>query len=125
MSHTDPGSHDSGKGKDIPPQPATTISTSGSTVTSLGRPKLDVHIDSYTKMYVDESIRASSTSDINSIKQYINSQFDRQRTWNEQLQSNINNINNILSRFAQPGNSRSAASYTLASTDHTILSRHS
>ncbi|CAG8801251.1 20943_t:CDS:2, partial [Gigaspora rosea] len=110
---------------DIPPQPATSTSISGSTATSLGKPKLDILIDPYVKTYIDESIRASSMLVINSIKQYINSQYDRQRTWNEQLQSNINNINNILSRFAQPGNSGSAASHAPASTDHATSSRHS
>ncbi|CAG8813455.1 33124_t:CDS:1, partial [Gigaspora margarita] len=73
------------KAKGIPPQPmtttpATTTPTSSNTTVNLGRLIPDDIIDPYVKSYIDESIRASTASVTNSIKQYINSQFDRQRS---------------------------------------------
>ncbi|CAG8483490.1 13970_t:CDS:1, partial [Gigaspora margarita] len=59
--------------------------------TNTGQHRTELSIDPNIKLYIDESIRAATTSVISSIKQYTDSLFDKQRLWNEQLQTNINN----------------------------------
>ncbi|CAG8631915.1 16913_t:CDS:2, partial [Cetraspora pellucida] len=89
MSNIEPNPCDNNKELRTTLQPVPTTSTSA---TTLNNPRLKVHIDPSIKAYIDESIRSSTTSIIGSFKQYIDSQFDKQRLWNEQLQANINNI---------------------------------
>ncbi|CAG8766410.1 21146_t:CDS:1, partial [Gigaspora rosea] len=91
---------------------------------SLEHQRPDVIIDPYVKSYIDKSIRASTTSVVNSIKQYIDSQSDRQRSWNKQLQSNITNINNILAKIMQSDNSHSTTPHASSSSSHAALSQH-
>ncbi|RIB07489.1 hypothetical protein C2G38_2113603, partial [Gigaspora rosea] len=76
------------------------------------------------KLYIDESIQASTASVINSIKQYIDSSFDRQRTWNEQLLSNIANINNTLAKITQSKNSHSTIPRASTSSSHAAPAQH-
>ncbi|CAG8718013.1 14255_t:CDS:1 [Cetraspora pellucida] len=121
MSQTEPESHDSGKAKNVPPQHMMTTPTSSSTTVGLSHQRSDVNIDPHIKSYIDESIRISSSSVINSIKQYIDSQFDRQRSWNEQLQSNIDNM---FAKLTQPDNSNSTIPCTLTSTSQATSRQH-
>ncbi|KAF0424730.1 hypothetical protein F8M41_006456 [Gigaspora margarita] len=127
MNQTEPESHDSGKAKNTPPQPTATTPAkntpaSSNTTVGLGRQKPDVNIDPYIKAYIDESFRASTTSVINSMKQYIDSQFDRLRSWNEQLQPNINNT---LAKVTQSdNNSHSTIPRASTSSSHAASSQH-
>ncbi|CAG8468663.1 9644_t:CDS:2 [Cetraspora pellucida] len=68
------------------------------------------------KAYIDESIRSSTISVTGSIKQYIDSQFDRQKIWNEQLQLNINMLAQMTQtsndiNTTEPGSSTTPAEY--------------
>ncbi|CAG8760064.1 11834_t:CDS:2, partial [Racocetra fulgida] len=65
---------------------AGSVAPSPNSTTGLRRQRSDVQIDPHIKAYIDELIRASTTSIISSLKQYTDTQFDRQRLWNEQLQ---------------------------------------
>ncbi|CAG8795055.1 6184_t:CDS:2, partial [Gigaspora margarita] len=90
MSGTGPNPRDSDKGPHTVPQPAPTTSVSATTVNN---PRTEAHIDLSIKTYIDESIHLATTSIttliIQSMKQYIDSQFDKQRLWIEQHQANI------------------------------------
>ncbi|CAG8758565.1 3343_t:CDS:1, partial [Cetraspora pellucida] len=48
-----------------------------------GHQRSVIHIDPQIKAYIDESIWESTTSIIGSLKQYIDSQFNKQRRWNK------------------------------------------
>ncbi|CAG8839371.1 22338_t:CDS:2, partial [Racocetra persica] len=89
MSNTAPNPRDNDKDLRTVVQPAPTTSASA---TTSNNPRSEAHIDPSIKAYIDESIRSATTSIIGSFKQYIDSQFDKQRLWNEQLQANISNI---------------------------------
>ncbi|CAG8794553.1 44294_t:CDS:1 [Gigaspora margarita] len=94
MSDTESTAQDHNAEPYTPNHPTTTIPTT----------RANTHVDpiSIMKAYIDESIRSSTTSIIQSIKQYIDFQLDsnlnKQRQWNEQLQANITNA---LSQMTQ------------------------
>ncbi|CAG8765592.1 14215_t:CDS:1, partial [Ambispora leptoticha] len=88
-SNTESNPHDGNKElrtilQPAPTTPAPATISDGSTT--------ELRIDPSTKAYIDEAIRASTTTIIGSIRQYIDAQNDKQKLWNEQLQANINNI---------------------------------
>ncbi|CAG8561385.1 7230_t:CDS:1, partial [Racocetra fulgida] len=94
-----------------PTTPAPATISDGSTT--------ELRIDPSTKAYIDEAIRASTTTIIGSIRQYIDAQNDKQKLWNEQLQANINNIivqitqTNANTNATAPGGSTTPAVYTM------------
>ncbi|CAG8777627.1 16078_t:CDS:1, partial [Racocetra persica] len=94
------------------------VPTTSASATTLNNPRPEVHIDPSIKAYIDESIRSSTTSIIGSFKQYIDSQFDKQRLWNEQLQANINNI--LVQATRASADTETAAPHSsVAPTEHT------
>ncbi|RIB28252.1 hypothetical protein C2G38_2028672 [Gigaspora rosea] len=62
------------------------------TATNTGQHWTELSIDPNIKLYIDESICAATTLVISQLSsKYTDSLFDKQRLWNEQLQTNINN----------------------------------
>ncbi|CAG8741951.1 20067_t:CDS:2, partial [Cetraspora pellucida] len=121
MSNTDPGPRDQEREPRTTFQPTPGTSTLTSTITANNQ-RQETQIDPLIKTYIDESIRASTTTIITSIKQYIDTQFEKQRLWNEQLQTNINDTLSQVTQ-ANPNISNSTQDNSSTPVDHSKVSQ--